>query len=142
MITGKVLWPTISTLAYVRPISSKYYQLSPYVYVADNPIKFVDNNGKEIRLVFKNDAAKNAYLKTVNKSLGGFYTASVSTVKDGKGYNNQIVLTATSTKGTMTDSQKAFYSEYNSAVTSGSTVRQILFQMMQKLSLEVGLQVR
>jgi hypothetical protein len=98
--------------------------LSPYVYVADNPIKFVDNNGKEIRLVFKNDAAKNAYLKTVNKSLGGFYTASVSTVKDGKGYNNQIVLTATSTKGTMTDSQKAFYSEYNSAVTSGSTVRQ------------------
>ncbi|MGD0343151.1 MAG: hypothetical protein ABSA76_15730 [Bacteroidales bacterium] len=122
--TLKISAELLSRWLSVDPLAAKYYSISPYVYVADNPIKYIDPNGKEIRLVFQNDAAKNAYLGTVNKSLGGFYTASVSTVKDGKGYNNQIVLTATSATGTMTGSQKAFYSEYNSAVTSGSTVRQ------------------
>ena len=108
----------------IDPLARKYPQISPYVYVANNPIKFIDPNGKEIRLSFQSDNARNAYINTVNQSLGGFYTASYTTTSDGKGYINQINLTPTSMKGQMTSSQKAFYSEYNSVVKSDYIIRQ------------------
>jgi RHS repeat-associated protein len=37
------------------PLAEKYNQFSPYVYVADNPMKYVDPNGKEILIVTKRD---------------------------------------------------------------------------------------
>ena len=34
--------------ASVDPFAAKYYSISPYVYVADNPLKFIDPDGKKI----------------------------------------------------------------------------------------------
>jgi len=108
----------------VDPLAAKYSQFSPYVYCLNNPVKFIDPDGKEIRLSFQSDNARDAYINTVNKSFGGFYTASFTTISDGKGYNNQIKITPTSMNGQMTASQKAFYSEYNSVVKSDYIIRQ------------------
>ena len=45
----------------VDPLSDKYPNLSPYTYCADNPVKLVDPNGREITLetIYKKDANGN-----------------------------------------------------------------------------------
>uniref|UniRef100_A0AC34G047 Uncharacterized protein n=1 Tax=Panagrolaimus sp. ES5 TaxID=591445 RepID=A0AC34G047_9BILA len=77
----------------------------------------------DIHLKFQNSEAKNAYINTVNKSLGGTYTASTVKVKDGKGFSDKVVLT----KGDgskATAEQKAFSELYSGAVNSKTVVRQ------------------
>jgi RHS repeat-associated protein len=53
------------------PLAEKYPSLSPYVYCADNPLKFVDPNGKEItnpnRIILGNKALIAALIKFNNK---------------------------------------------------------------------------
>ena len=39
-------WPTMD------PLAEKYYSISPYAYCGDNPIKFVDLQGKEIWIYY------------------------------------------------------------------------------------------
>ena len=43
--------PTVSRWLGVDPLSEKYLSWSPYVYVKNNPVKFIDPNGKDIILV-------------------------------------------------------------------------------------------
>ncbi|HVX51605.1 MAG TPA: RHS repeat-associated core domain-containing protein [Chitinophagaceae bacterium] len=40
------------------PLAFKYFSLSPYNYVANNPISLIDPNGKEVEGVTKDDAKK------------------------------------------------------------------------------------
>jgi RHS repeat-associated protein len=39
--------PTLGRFTTVDPLAEKYYSWSPYVYCMDNPLKFVDKDGKE-----------------------------------------------------------------------------------------------
>lgn len=55
----------------VDPLSDKYPSMSPYMYVAGNPVKLIDPNGKEI--VVPNKADRVAILKMINNRALGTY---------------------------------------------------------------------
>ena len=50
--------PAIGRWGATDPLSEKYIFLSPYNYVANNPIKYLDPNGKEIVIHYMNEQGK------------------------------------------------------------------------------------
>ena len=54
----------------IDPLAEKYYSISPYVYVANNPMKYIDPDGKEV--VALNKGARQAILNTLPKSIRSF----------------------------------------------------------------------
>ena len=41
-------YPAVGRFTTVDPLAEKYYGISPYVYCAGNPMKFIDPDGREI----------------------------------------------------------------------------------------------
>lgn len=39
----------------IDPLAEKYYSISPYVYCANNPIKYIDPNGEDIWIFYQNE---------------------------------------------------------------------------------------
>lgn len=64
------------------PKADKYFQLSPFAYVANNPLKFIDPDGKEIVIVTKRNS-EGQVTETVKYSQGKLYT------NDGKEYTGK-----------------------------------------------------
>ena len=61
----------------VDPMASKYPSLSPYVYCADNPVKMVDPNGKEVGIPpYIKDAIANAITSTAENAHALYLKAS------------------------------------------------------------------
>ena len=58
-------WMTLDSKA------DKYFQLSPFAYVADNPLKYIDPNGKEIIVPNIND--RKEILKMINSTALGTF---------------------------------------------------------------------
>ena len=42
-------YPAIGRFTSVDPLAEKYYSISPYVYCAGNPVKFIDPDGRDLR---------------------------------------------------------------------------------------------
>ncbi len=79
-------WTTID------PLAEKYFSLSQYCYAANNPIKFIDADGKDILIWYKNDNGQmNSYRYTGGSvSHSNSYVNKVATawnynVSNGKG---------------------------------------------------------
>ena len=51
----------------VDPLSEKYYSISPYVYVANNPLKYIDPDGKRIRWKKWKEGESGATKKRIQK---------------------------------------------------------------------------
>jgi hypothetical protein len=49
------------------PLAEKYFSWSPYVYCADNPVKFVDPDGRDV--IALNSLAQQAILNTLPKDI-------------------------------------------------------------------------
>ncbi len=72
--------PQLGRWRTVDPLADKYPSLSPYAFVADNPINLIDPDGRDI--VVPNKADRAAVLKMINSKVLGLYAFD----KNGKLY--------------------------------------------------------
>ena len=83
--------PTIGRWGAVDPLADKYFDLSPFSYVANNPLKYIDPDGKEIYLVVSRDHNQKGelVLKYQNRK---FYNLDGSEYKSGPltGFSNRV----------------------------------------------------
>lgn len=61
--------PKWSTWLSVDPLAEKYPNISSYAYVAQNPIKYIDPNGKEIVYQGKNSKERRTFKRGLKKRL-------------------------------------------------------------------------
>lgn len=67
----------------VDPMTKKYPNFSPYTYVANNPLAFVDPNGKELEIKEKHIDETNSAKRTFDK-LQSLTSQKLKMAKDGK----------------------------------------------------------
>ena len=80
--------PILARWDRIDPLCEKYYSTSPYAYCVNNPVKFVDPDGRKIQLCGKGAADLLQYINSISKTqyttdANGFLTATSNTV-DGK----------------------------------------------------------
>ena len=56
--------PTLGRFTTVDPLAEKYYSASPYVYCADNPVKFIDQDGKKPRIYVETKGVGHTFVTT------------------------------------------------------------------------------
>ena len=50
--------PALGRFTSVDPLAEKYYSVSPYAYCMNNPVKFIDPDGRDIRIYYKDEEGK------------------------------------------------------------------------------------
>ncbi|HOK36847.1 MAG TPA: RHS repeat-associated core domain-containing protein [Paludibacteraceae bacterium] len=66
------MYPAIMRFTTPDPLAEKYYSISPYAYCGNNPIKFVDLDGREVVAVSKE--TQKMILNTLPKEVRQYIT--------------------------------------------------------------------
>jgi RHS repeat-associated protein len=59
---ARVYNPIIGRWSVIDPLANKYYNMTPYGYVSNNPLKFIDPDGKEKIIALNPNVQKNSHL--------------------------------------------------------------------------------
>ena len=104
--------PTLSIWLSVDPMSDKYPSTSPYAYCGDNPVRLVDEDGREIWVVGE-DGKKYQYKNGALYDKGGIEFQARKNSYEAKVLNNLNVLAASK--------DEKIKNRLNDLVTSGHT---------------------
>ena len=66
---ARYYWSDLSIFTSVDPLAEKYPNMSPYVYCAGNPVKYVDPTGMEVEITGEQDAAMQVIQKQAGTSV-------------------------------------------------------------------------
>ncbi|WP_321333069.1 RHS repeat-associated core domain-containing protein [uncultured Bacteroides sp.] len=69
--SARLMDPALGRFSTVDPSTEKYYGISPYVYVGNNPLRLIDPDGRDWRIVtrYNEQSRKMEYNITVNAAL-------------------------------------------------------------------------
>ena len=102
------------------PLSEKYYGLSPYVYCGNNPLRYVDPDGREVRGITKQDAQN--FRNDIYKVLADDKFANVRTLIDIKGKTFKSIdagkLSSAMEGLTLTDDESVYITMITGAINS------------------------
>ena len=83
--------PTLMRFTRPDPLAGKYYRISPYVYCMNNPVKYIDKDGRDPGDVFKtkDDAARDwgVYYNGASILNKREYASSIYQTKSGYSYS-------------------------------------------------------
>jgi hypothetical protein len=76
----------------IDPMCEKYYWITPYAYCLNNPVKFVDPDGKDVAILIAKDGASGYghMAAVVQDKNGKFYYMTVGNAEDGAGLSKMV----------------------------------------------------
>jgi len=80
---GRWYDPAVGGWSSVDPLAEKYYSISPYAYCLNNPVKYLDPDGKEVWLSYTFNDGRTV---TAQYKNGGLYNSDGSKYQGGNSY--------------------------------------------------------
>lgn len=117
---------TATSAMSVDPLCEKYYWISPYAFCLNNPVKYVDPDGRDVALRFYGNGTAEQYQTVVNNALEGQYEMYYA--KGGP--NGYVLMGIRATEGggditKMTENGQAFLTEMNNMISNRDVTAKI-----------------
>ena len=123
--------PAIGRFLTPDPMCEKYYSISPYAYCGNNPVRFIDPDGRDIEVYYQDENGKtrtwifngaNQNQAPKNQFVSDFVTAYNYNVKNGGGDQMQAAAIATdyTLNLVQTEEGSTFQTTFNGPRTEGT----------------------